>query len=264
MSPDYSFSDEDRKGLQSFIRSAMPSLLHRVPIEVSQRYVDRFRCNVCHDRDGDPNLLGDVLYEESLTGLPPERVPNITWVGEKLHRQWMENQFAGRLEYRARPWMKLRMPRYPTRAFDLASGLAAEHGIVDLQPLALTTDAKSVSLGHQLTLQAPRGFFCVQCHAVGEQPPAGASDHRGVNFVYVRDRIRRDYFIRWITNPLRLDPGSKMPTFAPDGKMTNIATVYGGDAQRQFAAIWEYLRSLKKQMSEPTTVPRPRAPKPGH
>ena len=244
--PDFSLSEDQRQALLSFDTGLFESLQRRVPIEISQRYVAALRCNACHDRDGEPNLLGDVLFDESVTGRPPEMVPHLTWVGEKLYRSWMEDMFAGRLQYRARPWMKLRMPLLPIRATDLAAGLAAEHGISPAEPQLPPHDPQRAEIGQQLTLQTPRGFFCIQCHAVGDQAAVGAFDHRGINFALVAQRLRYDYFKRWITDPLRMDPGSKMPKLAPNGKTTNIESVYEGDAQRQFGAIWQYLQSLNE------------------
>jgi hypothetical protein len=98
-------------------------------------------------------------------------------------------------------------------------------------------------VGRQL-IERERGFFCVECHAVGEKPAAGAFSHHGVNFSHVSERLQYDYYRRWITDPVRVDPASKMPKFSADGVSTPNSTFYGGDAQRQFEALWHYLRSL--------------------
>jgi hypothetical protein len=47
-------------------------------------------------------------------------------------------------------------------------------------------------------------------------------------------------------HPLRIDPESKMPKFADDEGKTPLTQYYEGDARKQFDAIWEYLRTLKK------------------
>ena len=242
--PVIAVTESQREALLAFDEKVWESLQLSVPSEVSRRYVSSLRCNACHDRDGEPNLLGDVLFDESVTGRPPEIVPHLTWVGEKLKRSWMEDLFAGRLETRARPWMKLQMPQFPVRAVHLAAGLAAEHGVPPVEQALPAHDPRRAEIGQRLTLQAPQGFFCVQCHGVGDKKAVGAFDHKGINFALVSERIRRDFYTRWITDPMRIDPGSKMPKLAPDGKTTNINTVYDGDAQLQFDAIWHYLQSL--------------------
>ncbi|MEM9658004.1 MAG: hypothetical protein AAF961_06550, partial [Planctomycetota bacterium] len=220
--PLFSFSADDREALAAMLTQHRDSLRRRVPQEVSERYVSALRCAVCHSRDGQANRLDELVFEESVTGMPPEIPPHLTWTGEKLQRDWVRQLVAGELPYRARPWMTLRMPQYPARAADLAEGLAFEHGIGVEQDEPPPADEQLVDFGRQLTLQAPRGFFCVQCHAVGDQPPAGAFDHKGVNFVHVAERLRREYYQRWMTDPVRLDPGSKMPKFSADGESTDI------------------------------------------
>lgn len=244
--PGFAFTETERAALLSFCNQGFASLEHRIDVEISARYSASLRCTACHDRDGVPNLLGEVFFEESLTGRPPELVPSLTWVGEKLQRSWMEELIAGRLDRRARPWLNLRMPHFPVRAADLAAGLAAEHGVAKTETVAPPADPNQVRDGQRLTLQAPQGFFCIQCHAVGEQKALGAFDHKGINFALVGRRLRRDFYERWITDPMRIDPASKMPKLAPDGKTSNIKAVYDGDAQRQFSAIWAYLQSLSE------------------
>jgi hypothetical protein len=50
--------------------------------------------------------------------------------------------------------------------------------------------------------------------------------------------------MRWMLDPLRIDPQTKMPKFATDGKYTKVTDVYDGDARRQFDAIWHYLHAV--------------------
>jgi hypothetical protein len=40
--------------------------------------------------------------------------------------------------------------------------------------------------------------------------------------------------------PLRLEPGTKMPQFFPDGR-SPLVEVLDGDAARQIEALWQYL-----------------------
>jgi hypothetical protein len=141
----------------------------------------------------------------------------------------------------------MHMPAFPMHAEFLVAGLAAEHGMpAQIPDEQRPIDEETAAIGERLTQQAPAGFFCTECHAVGDRPPAGAFEHKGVNFALVTRRIHREYYLRWITDPVRLDLGSKMPKFSPDGKTTIIKSAFDGDAQRQFEAMWEYLRSIAK------------------
>ena len=57
-------------------------------------------------------------------------------------------------------------------------------------------------------------------------------------------RLRFKFYRRWAINPLRVDPATKMPVFAQDGKTTVVSQFYDGDARKQFDALWHYLGSL--------------------
>jgi mono/diheme cytochrome c family protein len=246
--PRFRFTGEDRAALQAFLQTDRKSLDRAVPVEDARRLMAALRCAVCHGRDGELNRLDDVLFEESVSGKPPEQVPDLTWAGEKLRAPWARRFIAGELDYRPRPWLKIRMPAFPADAARLARGMASEHGMpADVVEDTTPLDTEEAASGERLTRQAPQGFFCTECHAVGSRPPAGAFEHKGVNFALVTERMHHDYYTRWITNPQRLDPGTKMPTFSSDGKTTQIKSEYGGDAQKQFEAIWEYLRSLERE-----------------
>jgi hypothetical protein len=58
---------------------------------------------------------------------------------------------------------------------------------------------------------------------------------------YVRERLRKEYYERWMFNPIKVDPATKMPAFADAEGKTAIRDVYDGDAAKQFEAVWQFL-----------------------
>lgn len=54
-------------------------------------------------------------------------------------------------------------------------------------------------------------------------------------------------------HPVRIDPATRMPVYFHQGRSLNLDH-YGGDAERQIRAIWEYL-SLGPDMPSPLEVP---------
>ena len=243
LAPRFALDEEDRLALVAFLTRGTESLDQAVPAEASSRFVARLRCTSCHPRDDEGALWPEVLAEEGVQGLPPETVPPLTWTGEKLKIDWTEKQISGTLPYKARPWLKSRMPSFPARAANLAHGLAAAHGYGVAGPPSPPLDSEKAKLGYQMT-QQNGGFYCIECHAVGDAAAKGAFSHHGVNFVRVGERLHYPYYRRWITDPLRVDSNSKMPKFSPDGKTTDKTQFYDGDAQKQFDALWHYLMSL--------------------
>src|SRR6185436_12819055 len=98
--------------------------------------------------------------------------------------------------------------------------------------------------GQKLTLKEG-GFDCRLCHAMGGEVLDLQNKAQGVSFGYAADRLRYDYYLRWMRDPLRIDPMTKMPRFSPDGQHTAINTVFAGAAEKQFIAIWNYLHTLR-------------------
>jgi len=68
-------------------------------------------------------------------------------------------------------------------------------------------------------------------------------------------------------DPLRIDPLTKMPKFSPDGIHSPITNILGGDAPRQFEALWQYMQSVRPDRihAKPTVgegIRLPQVPKP--
>ena len=172
---------------------------------------------------------------------PDQRaLPLMTWAGEKLRPEWSAAFIHGDIAYKPRPYLRARMPAFPVRAIGLAHGMAAEHGFAFKSEPSPAPDPALVPLGQRLVGQVG-GFSCVQCHAVAQRPPLAPFEAPSVNFAYVSQRLRKEYYDRWMWNPIRVDPGTKMPQFGDFEGNTAIKDVLGGDAAKQYEAIWNYL-----------------------
>ena len=243
--PQFSFDDRQRAALMALLRSGDGALGTYVPAEAAQCAVLRLRCNVCHRRDGQLSLLPEVLAEEGEQGYPAEFLPPLTWTGEKLQVDWLRTMLKGQLPYRTRPWKRGRMSAFPSYADVLVDGFAAQHGVTAERTESLATDARVAEIGQRLT-QQKEGFNCLQCHGLPGHPPEAPFESRGIDFHHVRQRLRYDFYRRWIGNPIQFDTAVPMPRFSPDGKTTPVTGILGGDAPRQFDAIWQYLQTLGK------------------
>jgi cytochrome c551/c552 len=211
--------------------------------EAAERLIRQFNCGACHSRDGEISPRQMLTVEEG-SGIVPDAIPQLTWTGEKLRSDWLAKFLAGERHAPLRPWLKARMPAFPAIANVLADGLRAQHGIAADQEPPFVPDSELAAIGAKLA--TPTELDCLQCHGFGDQQPRG--DERtlialGLNFSDTRTRLRREYYDRFVLNPPRCDPGLRMPILAPDGKTTKITTVFGGNAQRQFDALWNYVQS---------------------
>ncbi|HVJ69253.1 MAG TPA: hypothetical protein VM510_14800, partial [Caulifigura sp.] len=238
--PEFSLTNEQ----STHIASAW--LLHDPPStgEAAKRLMKAMHCQACHDRDGVKSARMQIIAEESDTGFLPESLPALTWTGERLHTNWMDDFIAGRIQAKPREWLKARMPSFPAYGHAIAHGIAAEHGLAPTRVNQQQPNAELAAAGKDLIGSA--GLDCRQCHGLGDAPPTGDKNTLlapGINFTLVKVRIQPDFYHRWMLDPPRYDTNTRMPKLAPDGKTTKVTKIFGGDAQKQFAAIWEYLQS---------------------
>jgi mono/diheme cytochrome c family protein len=257
--PDFKLDADQRDALRAFAASGFHSLKTDSPIEFAERQFRNMRCFACHSRDGEAGVWSKLEGEMApLTAAAPTQpeaaegapisgtaVPMSTWLGEKLRPAWMANFISGKVADKPRPWLIARMPSFETIAHGVADGLAFEHGFARTIEPEPAIDAEKAKIGEVL-LGENGGFNCTTCHAVGERPATAVFEAPGVNFAYAHDRLRHEYYERWVMHPLRIDPETKMPKFADDEGKTPLTQYYEGDARKQFDAIWEYLRTLKK------------------
>jgi mono/diheme cytochrome c family protein len=257
--PDFGLSEDDRQALLAFAATGGSSLSRDSAAEFSTRQVAAMRCAACHARDGTESLVG-ADYAADAASLaaafplpqasgsnkegeffaPDQRPPTLTWAGEKLRPEWSAAFIGGRIPYKPRPYLHARMPAFAARAQLLAEGLCAEHGYPPKSESHPAPDETMATVGQKLT-GAAGGFSCVQCHAVGAAPPLAPFEAPAMNMANITERLRKDYYHRWMANPIRVDPATKMPAFGDAEGKSAIRDVYDGDATKQFEAVWQFL-----------------------
>ncbi len=260
--PDFDLDHEELAAVRSLAATGLASLARRCEPEYAERRIAALRCTACHRRDGrldtwsmlagDGEAGGDLERPRIPPGLPGaggegEAVlqirPRLTWVGEKFRPEWLATFLAGGVEGRVRPWLEARMPHFAELAIhgdSMARGLALAHGFPPVSTALAPVDEKLAAIGEELLVQGG-GFSCLTCHDRGAQKATGAFDAKGPNLDGFHERLRKDFYHRFMSDPQRIDPGTKMPQFAIEGR-TPLLDFFGGDARRQFEAIWECLR----------------------
>jgi hypothetical protein len=243
--PVFSLSEDDRDALCAFLTSTGRKTSASVH-EQAAYLTRRLNCVACHHRDHAVSPRGEIIAEESERGIPPEALPNLTFAGEKLQADWMHRLFRGEQPRNIRPWLKARMPAFPAYAAELAAGLAAEHGLPAEPEPSLTIEKELAEIGRRLA-QKDQGLDCRQCHAVAGQQPTGDDKTKiapGIDFAATKQRMRDEFYRRFVLDPPRYDVTIRMPKFALDGKTTQASQILDGDAAKQFEALWHYIHSL--------------------
>jgi mono/diheme cytochrome c family protein len=265
--PDFQLDNEHREALLAFVATDCSSLRREALPEFAERQISELRCIACHSRDARQDLWDDLLKEtealskgdvidpesggggsaksppgEPAPGTGDQQRPPLTFTGEKLHGKWMSRFVAGKMDYKPRTWMLARMPGFATRAEGITKGLALEHGVPIEEPESPAPDAELATTGKML-VGRNGGFSCIQCHGIATVPPISPFEAPSINFKYVNERLRKDYYDRWMRNPPRMIPTTKMPAFADGEGKTSLRDVLDGDATKQFDAIWNYLQA---------------------
>ncbi|MFP6855141.1 MAG: c-type cytochrome, partial [Opitutales bacterium] len=256
--PRFGFSLTERQELTSFLRTGGKSLHQHNLQEFASRQFNELRCMACHERDGEDSQwdsfaeeVGAWKYKESDPAVVedhPERAhranstpPSLTFAGEKLHREWTSSFLAGKIKGKPRPWMLGRMPAFPRRSELLAEGLARACGISKQEPgaEALKEPEMMKKIGAQIA-----NVLCLTCHGIGSRPPIAVFEGQGINLLLSRQRLRKEYYLRWMLNPYRINPATIMPKFADEEGRTGFIDILEGDAKNQFDAIWRHLDAL--------------------
>ncbi|MEN9574157.1 MAG: hypothetical protein RL514_2012 [Verrucomicrobiota bacterium] len=229
--PHFAFAKAEREALQAFAATDRAALKRHVPVEFAERQARNLNCTSCHGQ-----LDGFTRYE---------------MLGGKLKPEWMAQFIAGDVKYKPRHWLAHRMPAFPRYAADFATGLAMTHGYPPKTPAEPLLDTELAKVGQKL-IGVDGGFSCISCHSVGAVKAAQVFESEGINFAYTVERVQRAYYDRWLRNPLRIEPQTKMPVYFQDDGSSPLPDVLGGDTAKQLDAFWQFFR-LGDKVTSPAT-----------
>jgi len=245
--PNFDLSDEEARTIRTFLRGmggqGPPHSVHSEldergkKIELGRRMIEKYNCSGCHVIE---NWGGDILrrYKEKNNG-----PPHLNGVGSKIQPDW----FYGFLNnvIILRPWLKVKMPSFQMPRKDTAALVdyfAALDGKMDpyvhFDKKLVTTE--SLKAGRELFHKAE----CFSCH--GQWPPAaGVEPPSAVNLNYAKNRIRPEWILRWIQNPQKIVPGTKMPVYFEGAGVS--ASIVNGKLAGQDNRRWIYELTAEKE-----------------
>ncbi len=282
--PQFSLGKDDREALavhvESLRQQASPSTMERTRIDLAI-----LNCARCHDNEeqGGESLTAMLEKDPSLPGEEVTRYftpPMLTHVGARLRPErlarWVTQGARGDA---LRPWLGARMPGFGTRGGQLAAGLTARDGVpgpaVPSGPTVPNIKIPEVNpqrlkLGRYLV--GVKALACVMCHplhgkTMGAQGAEVQVDPttRSPDLALVAEHLRPEYFHRWMMNPARIRPHTKMPqSILPNGNvaLAQMAVYPRGTAM---ISLWTYLsegRLAPPPIDEPTIRITPTAEQP--
>ncbi|QDU23350.1 PA14 domain-containing protein [Urbifossiella limnaea] len=237
--PVYKLEPTEARDLGAFVKDGLVGAGSPAPSHATRVSLRRFNCLNCHSRDGEggiPVELSELIRSmEKAENADDVRPPVLTGVGHKARTSWLRGVLLQ--GQRVRPWMQLRMPQYgDANVGKLPDTLALTEGTVPSDAVdSVPLSAEKITAGRAIVGKA--GMGCISCHDIAGIPNTGT---RGPDLATINQRVRFDWYERWLHQPLRMSPGTKMPQAFVDGKSL-LATVHGGNAKLQAESVWAYL-----------------------
>lgn len=222
------------------------------------RAMSALNCSACHSRAG----VGgpDAARAEYFTtvgevdlGDEGRLPPHLTGVGAKLRGDWLSEVLLRRGT--VRPYMATRMPQFGKLNVEplvAAFGSADDAGPTVAQAEQPAVDSiRLAKLGHKLV--GREGLTCIACHTFAQFKSLGVP---AMDLTQMAKRLKKDWFRRYLLDPASLRPGTRMPSFWPEGVAAN-QEILGGKTDQQIEAIWAFL-SRGREADVPSGLIQPK------
>lgn len=245
--PNFQFRDDEIKSLVTFLLGLTkdkigPELKRNlspkeVAIEEGRRIVKQFNCQGCHILENTGGNIRNVIPDP---GFYP---PMLEGEGEMVKTDWLFNFIKA--PSKIRPWLKVRMPTFNLTDADINS-LTRYFAYSSNQDFPYKHYEYEFPREHITTgklLTDDKHFQCFRCHIAGVAPPGREAADLAPDLSLAKTRLKPDWIARWIDDPQKFRPGTRMPTFFPD-KQSPYANVLGGNADNQIQALRDYVLSL--------------------
>ncbi len=237
--PDFGLAAADRADIAAFLLSLPERRSEDVPVDDLSVTFATLDCLACHSYEAElgPEAAVAAYFAvdgEADLGDEGRLPPTLTDAGGRLTESWMRDVLTG--EVRARPYLGARMPRFDGASVDrVPERLARASGATDLLDAEPAFSLDGAGAGRALV--GASALNCIQCHEIAGNDSTGTP---GPDLALMPGRVRYDWFARWLHDPARVRPGTRMPSFFVGGRGA-VTEVLGGDATAQIEAVWSYL-----------------------
>lgn len=198
------WSQDQSARAAAYLRSLKPQV-SSAPTFTLRRELEKHQCLTCHQ--------------------PGTDAPSLDGVGAKLKTSWIDQVLSEKKRIRA--GREMRMPHY--RAADVA-GIAAAFAKIEglapgdgAAPPVFDTAVRERGIGLFGTNIKKQGMACIGCHDWGFNKALG---EEGPQLQNAAERLRFDWYERWMRNPARILSGTSMPNY------------FGGKLDARIHALW--------------------------
>ena len=249
--PEGCLGDNSKVGVPQFALSALQRVSLRKTLarqdtlaqplsakEEITRTLAALNCFACHSRDGSGGP--DSIRSEYFTivgggdlGDEGRIPPHLTRVGDKLRTEWLREVLLNK--GKVRPYMATRMPQFGKANVEHLVSAFEKADTSGKRQTSSEDSARDAKLGRKLV--GRDGLTCISCHTFGKYMSLGIP---AMDMTQMAKRLTKDWFHRYLLDPASLRPGTRMPTFWPEGKAVN-REILDGDTDHQINAIWAFL-----------------------
>ncbi|GIX03972.1 MAG: hypothetical protein KatS3mg113_0978 [Planctomycetaceae bacterium] len=200
-----------------------------------------WNCYACHSRGerGGIEPARDTWFTTRQPEMGEEgRVPpSLTGIGDKLQAGWLDHLWEQGARDRQQ-YMRVRMPKFGrTQIGHLTPLLAKLDARSEMFTLPVFDEPDYRVKADARYLVGGQALSCIKCHDFGPYPAQGI---RAINLLSMPQRLRPEWFVRYLRDPQEYRPGTRMPAPWPFGQAT-IREVLHGQVDAQIWAIWVYL-----------------------
>lgn len=246
--PHYRLSNAQRSKLKAAITNLQKSPNDSAEASI-RRTMAQFNCYACHVRNnvGGVDEARNEFFTSTMKEMGDEgRIPPpLDGVADKLTEKWLK----GILENgsKDRPYMLTMMPQFGGgNVGRLQAALQevdqkTEANIPDYE----LPDSKMKAIGRRLA--GEKGLGCIKCHTFDKFKATGI---QSIDLTIMSERLRKDWFHRYMANPQTYRPGTRMPAPWPFGQATIRDVLDVGNVEQQVAqqkeSVWLFLEDGKK------------------
>jgi mono/diheme cytochrome c family protein len=262
--PQFNLADEDIRALRTLLggfreRKVGQRYLADQGQRVQQvvegrRLMQQYNCVGCHEIENRGGFVRKYYKDDEASAPPP-----LNGEGEKVQSPWFFSFLKA--PFPLRPWLQIRMPTFGLSDDHTNDLVAYFNGLSKVGiPYAYVDDGKipREHIDAAKILVSKDYFNCFSCHVQGGKTPEGPKEGWAPDLAMARQRLNPNWILKWIKDPQKVQPGTKMPSFYPGGP----DDVLGGKEDLQIQALRDYLLTLGRNGAAPAPAAAPVKGKP--
>ncbi|TAK07901.1 c-type cytochrome, partial [bacterium] len=248
--PQFDLAEEDIKALRillaSFRDKKAPSRYtadhgqRATQVVEGRRLMHQYNCIGCHEIENRGGFIRKY-YENPALAPPP-----LNGEGEKVQSHWLFGFLKQPIPLR--PWVNVRMPTFSFSDQEANLLVGFFNGLSKVEiPYAYFDDRKvpKEHLDVARVLVSKDYFNCFSCHQQGDRKPEGPPEGWAPDLTLARSRLNPHWIIKWLQDPQKVQPGTKMPSFFPGGP----DNILGGKDDKQIEALRDHIMTLGRKDS---------------